>query len=99
MRRRGLRGAIASRSRKTLNPDDLGKLTDHADAKRWLETIGRAVASGALSDRAAQAATRAVAEWIKAEESRLTREVVEQLRRRVEELEEGSKRQAVRVQR
>ncbi len=43
------------------------ELRTHEDAQNWLETIGRAVATGRLSDRQAQAAIRTVAEWVKAE--------------------------------
>ena len=99
MQRRALKGAIASRRPRGLDPEELGPLANHQDAKRWLETIGRAVTSGKLGDRQAQAAIKAVSEWVKAEESRLTREVVDQLRTRVEELEAQIKRRHMEVTR
>ncbi len=48
--------------------------------RTWPETIGQAVATGRLSDRQAQAAIRAVAEWVKAEGERATAEVINELR-------------------
>ncbi len=86
MRRRALKGAIASRRAKGLGEDELGPLSSHEDAKRWLETIGRAVASGRLGDRAAQAAIKAVSEWVKAEGERLSKTVLDELRAEIDEL-------------
>jgi hypothetical protein len=51
MRRRALKGAIASRQGKGLAPGELGPLENHADAKRWLCLIGEAVVTGRLSNR------------------------------------------------
>ena len=70
MAERGRRGGLATK-RRGMSPglaaEELPKLQSHEDAQAWLETIGRAVATGRLSDRQAQAAIRAVAEWVKAE--------------------------------
>ena len=80
---RGRKGGLATK-RKLASPglksDELPSLQTHEDAQAWLETIGRAVAVGRLSDRQAQAAIRAVAEWVKAEGERATAEVVNELR-------------------
>ena len=54
------------------------------DAQDWLETIGRAVATGRLSDRQAQAAIRAVSEWVRTAGERATAEVVDELRAEVD---------------
>lgn len=80
MAERGRRGGLANKRNAGLSPSELPTLTCHADAQGWLETIGRAVATGRLSDRQAQAAIRAVAEWVKAEGERVTVEVVDELR-------------------
>ncbi|MDE3001984.1 MAG: hypothetical protein OXU38_01840 [Gemmatimonadota bacterium] len=61
-------------------------MTSHADAQSWLETIGRAVASGRLPERQAQAAIRAVAEWVRAEGERAAVEVLDELRAEIDEL-------------
>ena len=83
MAERGRRGGLATK-RKTaspgLGPDELPELRSHQDAQSWLETIGRAVATGRLPDRQAQAAIRAVSEWVKAEGERATSEVLIELR-------------------
>ncbi len=99
MAERGRKGALSLRRKvkgSGLTEDDLGALESYEDAKRWLETIGRAVATGRLGDRAAQAAIRAVSEWVKAEGERLTAQVLDELRDEVERLkaELGKSRRA-----
>lgn len=91
MAERGRKGAISLRRKVTgsgLSEEALGPLTTHADAKRWLELIGRAVACGKLGDRAALAAIKAVSEWVKAEGERVASNVLEQLRHEVDRLKE-----------
>ena len=87
----GRKGAEATRRKhftpSALDPDDLPPLRDHDSAKLWLERIGRAVATGTLSDRSATAAIRAVSEWLKAHEGALVAEDVQALRDRLEALE------------
>ncbi len=83
MAERGRRGGLATKRRFSspgLEPNELPELKTHADAQLWLEIIGRAVATGRLSDRQAQAAIRAVAEWVRAEGERATAEVVNDLK-------------------
>ena len=83
MAERGRKGGLATK-RKNASPglgaEELPDLRTHEDAQAWLQTIGRAVATGRLSDRQAQAAIRAVAEWVKAEGERATAEVINELR-------------------
>ena len=76
----------------------MGALESHQDAKRWLETIGRAVATGRLGDRAAQAAIKAVSEWVKAEGERVGAVEFEQLREDVEKLKDLYSSRATRLQ-
>lgn len=76
---------------------ELGELETHADAKRWLKTIGAAVCSGRLNDRAAQAAIRAVSEWVKAHADEATATVVEELEAEVKRLREDIGAQAPRL--
>ena len=83
MAERGRKGGLATKRRNAspgLDADELPELRTHEDAQHWLETIGRAVATGRLSDRQAQAAIRAVAEWVRAEGERATAEVINELR-------------------
>ena len=87
MAERGRKGGQATKKKLSspgLEADELPPLKTHEDAQAWLETIGRAVATGRLSDRQAQAAIRAVSEWVKAEGERATAEVVDELRAEVE---------------
>lgn len=88
MRRRGTKGAYKSHEGKGLDEDELGPLEDHADAKAWLEVVGRAVATGRLSHRQGNVVVRAVREWVQAHGDELTAEVVEKLRAKIEALEE-----------
>lgn len=83
MAERGRKGGLATKRRNAspgLEAEELPDLRTHEDAQAWLETIGRAVAIGRLSDRQAQAAIRAVSEWVKAEGERATAEVINELR-------------------
>src|SRR5260370_120833 len=60
---------------------------------RWLRQIARWAAGGLLPGAVASACNRSAEVWARAHESRLTREVVDQLRGRLEELEGQVKRQ------
>ncbi len=87
MAERGRKGGLATKRRNVspgLRAEELPKLRTHEDAQNWLETIGRAVATGRLSDRQAQAAIRAIAEWVRAEGERQTSEVVNKLRAEID---------------
>ena len=75
MKELGYRCALASRASKGIDPDELGPLETLADARRWLEVIGRAVVSGQVSDRAARAALRAVSEWMRTKGDELKADV------------------------
>ncbi len=89
MRLLGLKSAIKARQARGLDHDELGPLQSHQDAKRWLEVVGRAVASGKLGERAAQAVIRAVSEWVRAEGQRFTVTAVEKLREEVERIRQS----------
>ena len=86
MRTIGMKGALASRKPTGLDTDELPALKSHADAQVWLEVIGRAVLTGRITDRIAQAAVKAVSEWIKAYGEQLTAVVLDELRGEVERL-------------
>lgn len=66
--------------------DDLPKLKNYEDAKERLDLISRAVMSGRLDDKAANAAIRAVSEWVKTESESATAFVVKELTKEIERL-------------
>jgi hypothetical protein len=81
--------AAAKRRGQGLDPDELPALDSHAAAMQWLEIIGRAVVSGRLSDKDANAAVKALEAWMRAEAGRAQDEEVAELRERLEELRKG----------
>lgn len=85
--RKGGEAAARRLEGKGLSPDELDPLEDHADAKRALDQVRRAVLTGRISDKVAHAATRAVSEWVKAHEGELTARVVDDLEEEVERLQ------------
>ena len=100
MAERGRKGGLATKRKAAspgLDPAELPKLRTHEDAQNWLETIGRAVATGRLSDRQAQAAIRATAEWVRAEGERQTSEVVNKLRAEIDRVKSEIASGSIRV--
>jgi hypothetical protein len=87
--RKGGKAKVAKKLSLARIQDDLGPLENLEDAQRWLMKVGQWAASGMLSGATAHACVRAVEVWIKSHESRLTRDVVDKLRARLEELEEA----------
>lgn len=69
-----------------------GSLGSLEDAERRLERIGVWAVAGMLPGSVAGAAVRSIEVWIKANESKLSREIVEGLRKRLDELEVQVKR-------
>jgi hypothetical protein len=90
VRERARRGGYArgQQGPPGLEAEELPALEDHRDAKLWLERIGRAVCTGRLGDSQANAAIRAVSEWVRAHEGELTAYVVEDLADEVRRLKE-----------
>lgn len=84
-------GRRSAKSRRKLVVDDveeaLGALDTLEDASRWLRQIGIWAAAGKLSGAVANACVRSVEVWLKAHESKLTRQVVDDLKGRLAELE------------
>jgi membrane-bound ClpP family serine protease len=77
---------MASRARGGLEPNELPLLDSPRAAEVWLETVGRATATGRLSHRDADAVTRAVREWLRAHAEGATSEKVAELAEKVAEL-------------
>jgi len=75
---------------------ELGALETLEDAQRWLRQIALWAAGGLLHGSVASACNRAVEVWLRAHESRLTRDVVHRLQERLEALERAFKRPALR---
>ncbi len=90
-------GRRSGRARRGLTLEDverdLGDLDTLEDAMRWLRQIALWAAGGLLHGAVASACNRSVEVWIKGHEAKLTREVVDHLRSRLEELEAQVKRQ------
>lgn len=81
------RGGETARARaRKLVPSDLPDLDSPEAALAWTDAIGRAVAVGGLSGSQAQAALRAVSEFLKAFDALETQEQVRELRRQVADL-------------
>ncbi len=99
LREAGRLGAEVSkqvrRKWKGLRHDELPPLRTPQDAEVWLETLGRAVAEGRLRNQDADAATRAVREWLKALEAGKVTEHVEELREQVAALKKRQGMKAV----
>lgn len=73
-------------SRKGLDPGELGPLETPEDARRWLETVGEAVASGRLSDKDGRTVTQAVQVFLRAYDVGQLLERVKELEGRLQEL-------------
>lgn len=89
-RREGAKGGRAkARTKLTLTQveNELGTLDTLEDAQRRLDRIGVWALAGLLAGSVAGSAVRSVEVWVKTHESRLTTEVVQELRERLEQLE------------
>ena len=92
MSKRGRKGAEATAKRfhaKALDSNDLPPLDSPQAAETWLETIGRAVATGRLAHQDADAVTRAVREWLRAHDAGAVSAQLEALEATVNRLKSG----------
>lgn len=80
--------AAAAKASGGLHPDDLTELASFEDAKARLDLISRAVLSGRIESKVAQAAIRAVSEWVATEGERAANEDLEALAEELERLKE-----------
>ena len=89
-------GRAKARRRLTLErvEAELGELAGLEDAQRWLRRLALWAAGGLLPGAVAGACNRSVEVWLRAYESRLTQEVVDDLRARLETLEAQVKERA-----
>ncbi len=86
-RRLGKKGGRPRKLRVNDVEEALGALDTLEDAGRWLRQIGIWAAAGKLSGAVANACVRSVEVWLKTHESKLTRQVVDDLKGRLAELE------------
>ena len=91
-REAGQKGGIAkAKARRQLTlervEEELGSLGSLEDAERWLLRLGTWAAGGLLSGAVAGACVRAVDVWLRAHEAKLSRELIEKLRVRLDDLE------------
>ena len=94
-REAGKKGGPAKARRKlTLDrvEAELGDLETLEEAQRWLRSIGIWAMAGMVPGTVANAAVRSVDVWLRAHESKLTRELMDKLRARVEDMEAQVKR-------
>lgn len=87
--KQGKKGAAATAKKlrgEGLDPDDLPPLDSPQAAERWLEAVGRAVATGELSHNAGKAVARLVREFLRARDAGAVTEEIEELREVVAEI-------------
>lgn len=72
-----------------LGPDELPPLESPQAAERWLEILGKAVATGRLGHHEATAIVRAVREFLRAHEAGSMADKVEELQAKVRKLKRG----------
>lgn len=92
MSERGKKGGRARAKKDAapgLDPDDLPPLDSPHAAERWCEVIGRAVTTGKLAHREAQAAIKAVREFLRSHEAGAVSDRVEELQEKVSRLKSG----------
>ena len=86
----GRRGGKASRAQRRLKAPDiekaLGALGTVDDAMRWLRQIGLWTAADKLSGARGGVCVRCVEVWIRAHETKMTQQVVDELRDEVDRL-------------
>lgn len=89
-----MRGGEATRIKhrkiKALDPGELGTLDTPEDAARWTRIIAEAVATGRLSTGAANAATRAVSQWLSARDLHVRETRLGRLEAEVERIRGGT---------
>jgi len=66
---------------------ELGALASLEDAERWLRTIGTWAAAGMLPGAVASACVRSVEVFVRAQEAKVTRKLVEETQRKIAALE------------
>lgn len=92
-------GRRSGRARRKLGLSDvettLPPLTDLESAMHRLDVVARWALAGMVPGAIASAAVRSCEVWIKGAESKLTRELVDGLRKRLETLEAQLKQQRV----
>ena len=97
----GSRGGKASWAKRRLKIGDLetelGALDSIDDAMRWLRQIGLWTAADMLSGARGNVCVRCVEVWIRAHETKLTQQVVDELRDEVERLKSDMGQRKLRV--
>ena len=99
-RREGAKGGKAKARTKlslTQVEAELGALVTLEDAQHRLDKIGLWALAGLLAGSVAGSAVRSVEVWVRTHESRLTQEVVTDLRQRLDELEAQIKQRTLGV--
>lgn len=88
----GKKGGAATKrawdAERGVDPDELPPLETHEAAEVWLDVVGRAVVTGRLESKRAQACVRAVQTFLDARAERLQADRLRELREKLEKLEE-----------
>lgn len=87
--KKGAEASARARRGGGLEEDELPPLTGPRAAERWLEVIGRAVATKRLSHNEGKALARVIREYLRAHESGAMEERVEDLQEKVAALKRG----------
>jgi hypothetical protein len=77
----------ANRSRKGINPENLGPLRTPEDAERWCVEAARAVAAGQITPAAGNAVRGLVSQFLQAQDAGKVRARLEELTTRFERLQ------------
>lgn len=87
MRERQRKGGAATSAKIRFVLDELPwPISNHADAEKWLSSIARGVLAGTVDRRDANAATKALSEWVKTHAGKLQAVDLEELRKAVRQI-------------
>lgn len=87
--KKGAEASVRARRGGGLEEDELPPLDGPRAAERWLEVVGRAVATKRLSHNEGKALARVIREYLRAHESGAMEDRVEDLREKVAALKSG----------
>lgn len=86
--RKGGAATIRRFRQEGLEESDLPPLETHEDVMQWLETLGRAVATGRIHDKQCTATTRAIEVWLKAFSEGATAKELDALKKKLHEVKQ-----------
>lgn len=87
--RKGAEATAKKLQRDGLEDHELPPLDSPQAAERWIEVVGRAVATGRMSHREGKALARLVREWLRTHEAGAVADRVDDLQEKVAKLKRG----------